>query len=184
MSRLKWALAALALCLAGSTLAQTAAPDTRPEVSAALPQAQLIGKGRLTVFGFQVYDARLWAAPGFGGTSYATQPLALELNYLRDFKSLDIAERSLKEMRRSATISDAQEAKWLADLQRVVPDVKKGDRILGIHKPGTGADFWVNGKPVGDIQDAEFAKLFFGIWLSPKTSEPQIRTLLLGNASN
>ena len=160
--------------------AQTAAPDTRPEVSAALPQAQLIGKGRLKVFGFQVYDARLWAAPGFGGTSYATQPLGLELSYLRDFKSLDIAERSLKEMRRSAPISDAQEAKWLADLQRVVPDVKKGDRILGIHKPGTGADFWVNGQPVGEIQDAEFARLFFGIWLSPKTSEPQMRTLLLG----
>ena len=83
-------------------------------------------------------------------------------------------------MRRSASISDAQEAKWLADMLRVVPDVKKGDRVLGIHKPGTGADFWVNGKLVGEIQDAEFARLFFGIWLSPKTSEPQIRTLLLG----
>ena len=173
-------MTALALCLAGSVLAQTAALDTRPEVSAALPQAQLIGKGRLTVFGFQVYDARLWAAPGFGGTSYSAQPLALELNYLRDFKALDIAERSIKEMRRSASISDAQESKWLADMQRVVPDVKKGDRILGIHKPGMGADFWVNGKPAGEIHDAEFARLFFGIWLSPKTSEPHIRTLLLG----
>ena len=173
----------MALCLAGSTLAQISLADTRPEVSAALPQAQLIGKGRLTVFGFQVYDARLWAAPDFrsrGDTSYATQPLGLELNYLRNFKALDIAERSIKEMRRSALVNDAQEAKWLLEMQRVVPDVKTGDRILGIHKPGTGAEFWVNGKPVGEIQDAEFARLFFGIWLSPKTSEPQIRTLLLG----
>ena len=179
----------LALCVLGPVLAQTnttpASPaDTRPEVTTALPQAQLIGQGRLTVFGFQVYDARLWAAPGFGGSSYATRPLALELSYLRDFKALDIAERSIKEMRRSASISNTQEAKWLADMQRVVPDVKKGDRILGIHKPGVGADFWVNGKPVGEIQDAEFAKLFFGIWLSPKTSEPHIRSLLLGHASN
>ena len=170
----------MALCLASMALAQTSAADTRPEVSVALPQAQLVVKGRLTVFGFQIYDARLWAMPGFTSTSYATQPLGLELNYLRNFKALDIAERSLKEMRRSASISDAQEAKWLADMLRVVPDVKKGDRVLGIHKPGTGADFWVNGKPVGEIQDAEFARLFFGIWLSPKTSEPQIRTLLLG----
>jgi hypothetical protein len=83
-------------------------------------------------------------------------------------------------MRRSAVVNDAQEAKWLLEMQRVVPDVKTGDRILGIHKPGIGAEFWVNGKPVGEIQDAEFARLFFGIWLSPKTSEPQIRTLLLG----
>ena len=144
-----------------------------------MPQSQLIGKARLTVFGFQVYDARLWAAPSFGGSSYSNQPLALELTYLRDFKALDIAERSIKEMRRSATISDAQETKWLADLQRVVPDVKKGDRILGIHKPGVGADFWVNGKPAGEIADTTFAKLFFGIWLSPKTSEPQMRSRLM-----
>ena len=173
----------MALCLAGSALAQTSLADTRPEVSAALPQAQLIGKGRLTVFGFQVYDARLWASPDFrsrGDSGYATQPLGLELSYLRNFKALDIAERSIKEMRRSAAVNDAQEAKWLLEMQRVVPDVKTGDRILGIHKPGTGAEFWVNGKPVGEIQDAEFARLFFGIWLSPKTSEPQIRNLLLG----
>jgi len=173
----------MALCLSGSALAQTSLADTRPEVSATLPQAQLIGKGRLTVFGFQVYDARLWAAPDFrsrGESGYATQPLALELSYLRNFKALDIAERSIKEMRRSAVVNDAQEAKWLLEMQRVVPDVKTGDRILGIHKPGIGAEFWVNGKPVGEIQDAEFARLFFGIWLSPKTSEPQIRILLLG----
>ena len=151
----------------------------QPEVKAALPQAQLIGKTRLTVFGFQVYDARLWAAPGFDAGSYTAQPLALELTYLRDFKALNIAERSIKEMRRSAAISDAQEARWLAEMQRVLPDVKKGDRILGVHKPGTGADFWVNGKPVGEIADPEFARLFFGIWLSPKTSEPQMRSRLL-----
>ena len=155
----------------------------RPEVNAALPQAQLVGKTRFSVFGFQIYDARLWAAPGFGSGSYSSQPLALELTYLRDFKALDIAERSMKEMRRSGAISDMQETKWLADMQRVVPDIKKGYRILGIHKPGVGADFWVNGKPVGDIADPEFAKLFFGIWLSPKTSEPQMRSRLLNGTA-
>ena len=59
-----------------------------------------MGQTRLSVFGFQIYDARLWGAPGFGGNSYSSQPLALELTYLRDFKALDIAERSIKEMRR------------------------------------------------------------------------------------
>ena len=159
------------------------AADTRPEVKAALPQAQLMGQTRLSVFGFQIYDARLWGAPGFGGNSYSSQPLALELTYLRDFKALDIAERSIKEMRRSSAISDMQETKWLADMQRVVPDIKKGDRVLGVHKPGAGVDFWVNGKPMGDIADPEFAKLFFGIWLSPKTSEPQMRSRLLNGAA-
>ena len=37
----------------------------------------------------------------------------------------------------------------------------------------------MNGKPTGEIRDAEFARLFFGIWLSPKTSEPELRAALL-----
>jgi hypothetical protein len=185
MTRLQWALAAMVLSLAGHALAQPGHTDTQPAVSAAMPQAQLIGKARLRVFGFQIYDVWLWAAPDLrsqGDTGYTTQPLGLELSYLRDFKGLDMAERSIKEMRRSAPISSAQEARWLLEMQRVLPSVKQGDRVLSIHKPGTGVDFWVNGQPVGAIQDAAFAQLFFGIWLSPKTSEPQLRALLLGDS--
>ena len=157
--------------------------DSRPELIAALPQARRIGMGRLIVWGFQVYDARLWAQPGFSAASYDRSPLALELSYLRAFKAEEIAERSIKEMRRSQSLSDAQAARWVADMLRVIPDIRKGDRVMGVHKPGVGAAFWVNGKNTGDIQDAEFARLFFGIWLSPNTSEPKLRdALLLGAA--
>jgi hypothetical protein len=156
---------------------------SRPELAEALPQGRLIGKGRLTVWGFEVYDARLWAPPGFGPGSYAGQPLALELAYLRAFDAADIASRSLKEMRRSGTFSDAQADQWKRDLLRVIPDVKKGDRILGVHRPGTGTAFWINGKAGGEIRDPEFARLFFGIWLSPGTSEPSLRDALLAGAA-
>lgn len=181
------ALAGL-LC-AGAVLAQGGAPSTeeariavRPELKDALPQSQLVGKGRLTVWGFQVYDARLWAPPGFAAGSFASQPLALELAYLRDFKAQDVAERSLKEMRRSQTITEAQAERWRAELLRVIPNVSRGDRILGLHRPGVGAAFWFNGKSSGEITDAEFARLFFGIWLSPQTSEPKLRDALLAGA--
>ncbi|MEO6016563.1 MAG: chalcone isomerase family protein [Polaromonas sp.] len=186
------AIVLVGLLCAGMAQAQPAAgadtpvgadtADLRPELKEVLPQGQLMGKTRLTVWGFEVYDARLWAPAGFGANSYATQPLALELAYLRAFSASDIADRSLKEMRRTAAFSEAQAAKWKAEMLRVVPDVKKGDRILGVHRPGTGAVFWVNGKPHGEIRDAEFARLFFGIWLSPKTSEPKMRDTLLAGA--
>ncbi|NMM07870.1 MAG: hypothetical protein HHJ18_16835 [Polaromonas sp.] len=178
------------LLCAGAVLAQggetpAAEPGVavvRPELKDALPQSQLIGKGRLTIWGFQVYDARLWAPAGFAAGSYATQPLALELAYLRDFEAKDVAERSLQEMRRSQAISEAQAARWRAGLLRVIPNVSRGDRILGLHRPGVGAAFWVNGKVTGEIRDAEFARLFFGIWLSPQTSEPKLRDALLAGA--
>ncbi len=170
------------LC-ASAALAQTPdAGDLPPELKQALPAGQLIGQGRLTVWGFQVYDARLWAPAGFERSRHASQPLALELAYLRDFKAADIASRSLHEMRRGAAFSDSQAARWTAQMLRVIPDVKKGDRILGLHRPGVGAAFWVNGQASGEIRDAEFARLFFGIWLSPQSSEPQLREALLAGA--
>ena len=181
MKTVRWCwLACLASLLwAGIALAQPSAP---PELAEALPKSQLIGKARLKVWGFEVYDARLWAPGGFSAGSYSALPLALELVYLRDFRAADIAERSLKEMRRSQPISDAQAALWSAELQRVIPDVRKGDRILGVHRPGVGAAFWVNGKASGEIRDAVFAKLFFGIWLSPETSEPRMRDALVSGS--
>ena len=157
--------------------------QTPPELAQALPQARLLGSARLKVWGFEVYDSRLWATPAFSAASPAASPLALELTYLRDFKAQDIAERSLKEMRRSQPLSDAQAARWKADLLRVIPDVRAGDRILGVHRPGQGAAFWVNDKPAGEVRDEDFSARFFGIWLSPATSEPQMRAALLAGAA-
>ena len=192
-------LAATSALCAGAVMAQAAGPDAattpagltgtaqspefRLELKSALPQARLIGKARLAVWGFQIYDARLWVQPGFGAANYTRAPLALELDYLRGFSAADVAERSIKEIRRSVPISDAQASKWKADMLRVIPDVQKGDRILGVYQPGVGASFWFNGKRSGDVKDAEFARLFFGIWLSPTTSEPQLREALLAGAA-
>ena len=157
--------------------------EVRPELSSALPKARRIGTGRLIVWGFQVYDARLWAQPDFRAANFDRAPLALELSYLRAFKAEEIAERSIKEIRRSKPVSDAQASRWIADLLRVIPDVRTGDRVMGIHQPGVGATFWVNGKNTGEVQDAEFARLFFGIWLSSNTSEPKLRDALLAGAT-
>ena len=159
-----------------------AGAEQRPELQTLLPQGRLIGSGRLTFWGLQVYDARLWVPPGFKPESFGTQALALELSYLRAFASKDVAERSISEMRRSATISAEQADKWKTALSQVLPDVSKGDRLMGVHRPGVGASFLLNGKVLGEIRDAEFARLFFGIWLSPKTSEPALRNALLTGA--
>ena len=159
-----------------------AGAEQRPELQTLLPQGRLIGSGRLTFWGLQVYDARLWVPPGFKPESFGTQALALELSYLRTFASTDVAERSISEMRRSATISAEQADRWKAALRQVLPDVNKGDRVMGVHRPGVGASFLLNGKVLGEIRDAEFARLFFGIWLSSKTSEPALRNALLTGA--
>ena len=190
-----WA-AGLALCgsLAAASQGQALALTASESVAAAasprstgagprpLPNARLAGQGLLRFWGLEVYQASLWVVPGFRPASFAEPPFALELEYRRSFQAGAIAERSLQEMRRLAPISEEQARRWQQALQRVLPDVRPGDRIVGLHQPGQGARFEQGGRLLGEIADPEFARLFFGIWLSPATSAPALREALLAGA--
>lgn len=182
-------------CLAALSAGVVRAEPAPAEVSAAMPNAALVGAARLRVWGFEVYDARLWAPPGarlagaFTGQPgpLPTQAFALELRYLRSFDAADIARRSVDEMRRGVAIDEAQSQRWQAAMRTAFRDVKPGDRITGIFRPGNeragtaaGASFAFNGVATGEIRDGNFAPLFFGIWLAPTTSEPAMRQALLG----
>ena len=101
------------------------------------------------------------------------------MHYLRGLKGDAIAQRSLDEMKRQGPINEPQAQAWLKAMQALFPDVQKGDRITGVHKPEQGAEFWVNDRMVGLVNDPQFAQLFFGIWLSPQTSAPDVRKALL-----
>jgi hypothetical protein len=148
-------------------------------VGAALKDQPKLGTARLRVWGFEVYDASLYAAPGFDAQRFTEQRFGLELNYLRSFKGPDIAERSIEEMRGLATIDPAQAERWLKAMSALFPDVQRGDRITGVHVPGAGARFYLNGQWLGEVADEAFSRLFFGIWLSPKTSQPGMRRTLI-----
>ena len=177
---------ALACVAPGAAWPQTPLlPAALPvEVAAELPDALWSGSARLRFFGFDVYDSRLWVAPGFKAAQFEQHGLALELSYLRALSGRDIAERSLKEMKRAGDLSAAQSQRWLAALQDAIPDVKAGDRITGLHTPSVGARFWHNGQPRPPVRDPEFSRLFFGIWLSSATSEPALRSGLLSRLTS
>jgi hypothetical protein len=173
--------AARALLLA-LTLLAAAAGATEP-APPALAQAVPAGNARLTFWGFAVYDARLWVTQGFRRSGIDTSPLALELTYLRSFRGADIAKRSLEEMQRSGPIEPGQARTWEEQLAAVLPDVKEGDRLLGVHRPGQGVEFFSNRRRIGEIADPHFARRFFGIWLGPATSQPAMRDALLAGTS-
>lgn len=157
--------------------------DTVPqEVSLQLPQGVLSGQSTMRFLGFEIYRAGLWVAPGFAGANYAQNKFVLELRYLRNFQGADIAKRSIVEMRRQDGFDAQQAPQWEQQMRALFPNVQPGDRITGVHVPSTGAVFYGNGKLLGEIRDPLFAKLFFGIWLAPQTSEPALRQALLAQA--
>jgi hypothetical protein len=175
-------LSSMAVAHAYAADTTDAAAPLPPELASTLPAARALGAGRLRFLGMGIYDARLWVPSGFNAGAYAQSPLALELTYLRSLSGKLIAERSLKEMRRQANFGAEREQAWLQAMQLAFPDVNAGDRITGLHTPGVGARFWFNGQARPAIADAEFSRLFFGIWLSDASSEPQMRAQLLGQA--
>jgi hypothetical protein len=141
-----------------------------------------LGKATFRVVGFSLYDISLYAAAPFQPGQYASIPLALELTYARSLSGQAIAERSLTEMQRVASIDTARQSRWLAAMRTAFPDVKEGDRLLGLHDGKGGVQFWFNGQRRTALQDPEFARLFFGIWLAPSTSAPALRERLLEQA--
>ena len=151
---------------------------SRPEV-AALKGVVPTPPVRLRVWGFEVYDARLWTPVGFRYGQAVQFPFALELQYLRKLEGAAIASRSIDEMRRVGSLSEAQVQNWQTAMRDLFPNVSAGERITGVNLPGIGAEFWVNGQRAGAIQDVAFARLFFGIWLDERTSEPKMRAQLL-----
>ena len=161
-------------------LAQVAPASASP-LAATKPLAgtRMAGEGVLRFLGFEIYRARLWVQPGFDADNYTAQPLALELTYQRNFTAEAIAKRSIEEMRRVGSFTPQQATGWQQALQAALPDVKPGDRLLGLYQPGAGAVFKMGGRVVGEVPDAEFSRLFFGIWLSPQTSEPALRQQLI-----
>jgi hypothetical protein len=147
-----------------------------PGVAQAAPMRE-IGAGSLHWFGVHVYDARLAAA---GERFDPAQPFALTLRYARELSGERIAETSIEEIRRLGFGTPGDQRRWLDEMRRFFPDVRRGDELTGASTPGRGAQFLLNGRSIGAIDDPEFARAFFAIWFDPRTRSRDLRTSLLG----
>lgn len=173
-------LAALLALAAYMQASIASTPPVAPDhVRRHIDDARTSGSGRLTWFGFHVYDARLFVPRDFNPSNPAAQPFALEITYARSLDGRAIAERSRDEIARLGLGSNAQRQRWLADMVALFPDVKSGQQLVGIYRPGSSTRFYVDGGLLGEVADPEFGRAFFAIWLDPRTSAPQLRANLL-----
>ncbi|HSO08197.1 MAG TPA: chalcone isomerase family protein [Pelomicrobium sp.] len=169
--------AALAATVAGVAVANVMHPPLPEPLRESAPQLRPLGQGTLTWFGLTIYDSTLWVA---GSRWSMDQPFALDIRYQREIAGSRIVRSSVDEIRRIGWRDGDRLARWEREMARVFPDVKAGDRLVGVNVPGLGARFYGNNGFIGEIADPEFAQAFFGIWLSPGTREPDLRAALLG----
>lgn len=171
--------AALATEPLRTALASSPAVDP-PAVTGQLRPARLVGEGDLRFMGFRVYTARLWiSSPGRDPAQLLQQPLALELRYQRNLSGETIVEGSDKEIVRLGFGTSAQRAHWSTQMKQIFPDVREGDRLTGVLDPARGVRFFYNDQPIGSIDDADFGRAFFSIWLDERTQAPSLRTSVM-----
>lgn len=174
--------------IASTTTASAAANDP---VVLQLGEPREAGRGTLRFLGMRVYEALLWVPSQASAASAASEraaalsapfdrDFALELVYAMELSGARIAERSDVEIARSPERgTPAQRARWLERMRAIFPDVRAGDRIVGVYRVNGPSRFFLNGKPIGEVDDPAFGRAFFGVWLDSKTSEPALREALL-----
>ena len=138
---------------------------------------QMVGQARLEVLWWPVYESRLYS-PG-GDYVEGVRPLRLEIQYLRDVEAQDLVDHTRKEWQRLG-VEGPQSEQWLRTLARLWPDVRKNDLLALVLDKQDRGTFYLNGKALGTIDDPGFGEDFLAIWLSPKTSRPELRLALIG----
>ena len=136
----------------------------------------LVGEARLKVFIWKVYDSALFTPSGRwqGGAPYQ-----LSLHYLRDIPAATLVEETEKAWQEQGR-SHPRLNEWLGLLGDLWPDITEGDNLVfGLNASGDSA-FWLNGSPIGSIDDRDFGPLFGGIWLDPDSPRPGLRAQLIG----
>ncbi len=171
------AVLVLALLVSAPAAAASVPAELPVPVCSVLENCRMVGKGRLRWWGFHVYDVALWSRDGRWDPA---APYVLDIVYARQISGAQLAETSVDEMRRLGFSDEARLARWNAAMRRVFPDVQSGSRLIGVYLPQRGAQFHSATRLLGTIDDPEFARRFFEIWLDRRTQTPELRAALLG----
>ena len=162
-----------------ATFIDQSAMESSDELSLATDVWPLVGKARLKVLIWEVYDSALFTPSGHW---QGDAPYRLSLHYLRNIPAAKLVEETEKAWRQQGR-DHPRLNEWLALLGELWPDITEADNLVfGLNASGD-SEFWFNGSALGSIEDRDFGPLFGGIWLDPDTPRPELRAQLIGPAS-
>ncbi|RUO81394.1 hypothetical protein CWI84_01150 [Idiomarina tyrosinivorans] len=138
-----------------------------------------VGKTRLSVLFWDVYDATLYSKSGDFNWPLGQQQVALQLDYLRDIDAADLVDKTAEEWQRMG-FSDQRQSQWLQTLRDIWPDIKENDCLLLLQTETGASQFYQGTTLLGTIDSETFTEQFLAIWLSPQTDYPDERKELIG----
>lgn len=140
-------------------------------------QLQKVGEAKLEFLFWDIYRSKLYSPSGnYQQNSY---PVALDIEYLRDIKAVDLVERTADEWQKLG-FEPAQVQQWLVLLSDMWPNIKKHDSLLLLIDEHQKSNFYYNEQLIGSLEDPLFGPSFLSIWLDENCSYPELRKQLIG----
>lgn len=140
-------------------------------------QYEQVGKTRLKVLFWSIYDADLWTDTG---RYDQFNQRVLRLNYLRSISADDLVDTTADEWQRLGIELTADHQQWLIELRRMWPDVDKGDCLMLVENQQGHAQFYNAEGTLGGIESQLFTDHFLAIWLAENSRFDDERKQLLG----
>ncbi len=104
----------------------------------------------------------------------------LEIEYFWKISGPDFGKTANQIMARTHPADELSPIRPRIDqLHALYRDVKPGDRYALTYLPGVGTELALNGKPIVTIPGADFASVYFAIWLGEKSGSDSLRVQLL-----
>jgi hypothetical protein len=142
-----------------------------------------LGMRQATALKVNVYVAALYVAKTSTDANVllgANTPSELILQFVRNVGADDLRKGWSEGFEKNAKDQLPALKERIAELNGWMADVKTGQRLTFIRKPGVGLQVDVNGAVKGTIQGDDFAKAFLSIWLGADPPNPEIKAGMLG----
>jgi hypothetical protein len=137
-----------------------------------------IGETTFSILFWDLYKSKLLTTTGTYPIKTDKDKLLYQIKYLTDISSKDLVNRTVEQWQHLGVAPELYAA-YLPILNKIWPDIEEGDS-LSLYVNNNKSVFYFNNNLIGEINQPEFSQLFLDIWLSEKTSEPNLRLELLG----
>lgn len=144
-----------------------------------------VGSADLDVMFFDIYTSELKTPNGYYvlNNDITPHPVALSILYERNITKNNLLKETRKQWLHLG-YSEDQFADWEQSLNRIYPDVSKGERLVYVTDGDSGSFLFIrtdgSTEHRGEITQEDFNDAFLAIWLSPKTEYPKHRRQLIG----
>lgn len=158
------------------------AGGTEPAHITKVGDLKKVGEAKFSVLFWDIYRSKLFTTSGRYPKTFDNETVLYQITYLKDITSKDLIEKTIEQWQYQKVESDLY-SDYVPELENMWPNINKGDNLTLVIDKNISY-FYYNAQCIGTISEHEFGRLFLDIWLSKSTSQPKLRSQLLGKLSN